>query len=37
LKEVYEIIVIDIAPVGLVSDAVALGKYADATLYFCIL
>ncbi len=33
LKETYDIIVIDTAPVGLVSDAVALGKFADATLY----
>jgi tyrosine-protein kinase Etk/Wzc len=33
LKETYDIIVIDTAPVGLVSDAVALAKFADASLF----
>lgn len=33
LKEEFEMIVIDTAPVGLVSDAVVLGRFADASLY----
>ena len=33
LKADYDVIVIDTAPVGLVSDAVTLGHHADATLY----
>ena len=33
VKAEFEVVVIDTAPVGLVSDAVMLGKYADATLY----
>ncbi|MBX2931816.1 MAG: polysaccharide biosynthesis tyrosine autokinase [Chitinophagaceae bacterium] len=33
LKENYDYIVIDSAPVGLVSDSFALSKFADATLY----
>jgi capsular exopolysaccharide synthesis family protein len=33
LKETYDVIVIDTAPVGLVSDAIALGKFADSSLY----
>jgi capsular exopolysaccharide synthesis family protein len=33
LKKDYDVIVIDTAPVGLVSDAVTLGQHADATLY----
>ncbi len=33
LKEHYDMIVIDTAPIGMVSDAMTLGKYADATLY----
>lgn len=33
LKENYDYIVIDSAPVGMVSDSFALSKYADATLY----
>jgi capsular exopolysaccharide synthesis family protein len=33
LKRRYEIIIVDTAPVGLVSDAVVLAKYADACLY----
>lgn len=32
-KQEFEVIVIDTAPVGLVSDANTLGKHADATLY----
>jgi len=32
-KEHFDVIVIDTAPVGLVSDAITLGKYADATIY----
>ena len=33
LKEEFEYIIIDTAPIGLVSDAIMLGRYADATLY----
>ena len=33
LKETFDVIVIDTAPVGLVGDAMVLGKFADATLY----
>jgi capsular exopolysaccharide synthesis family protein len=33
LKLQFDIIIIDTAPVGLVSDAILLGKYADASLY----
>ena len=33
LKENYEVIILDTAPVGMVSDAMTLGKFADATLY----
>jgi len=32
-KENFDVVVIDTAPVGLVSDAITLGKYADATIY----
>jgi capsular exopolysaccharide synthesis family protein len=33
LKKTYDVLIIDTAPVGLVSDSVILGKFADATLY----
>lgn len=33
LKNSFDIIIIDTAPVGIVSDALTLGKYADASLY----
>ncbi|MFM2139581.1 MAG: hypothetical protein RJA57_1888 [Bacteroidota bacterium] len=33
LRKEFEVIVIDTAPVGMVSDAQTLAKYADATLY----
>jgi capsular exopolysaccharide synthesis family protein len=33
VKERFDIVVIDTAPVGLVSDAVELGKYTDASVY----
>lgn len=33
LKAHYDIVLIDTAPVGMVSDAMTLGKYADCTLY----
>ena len=33
LKKDFEVIVIDTAPIGLVSDAMTLSKYADASLY----
>jgi capsular exopolysaccharide family len=33
LKQHYDVIVIDTAPIGMVSDAMTLGKYSDATLY----
>lgn len=33
LRQRFDIIIIDTAPVGMVSDAQTLGKYADCTLY----
>jgi len=33
LKENYEVVIIDTAPIGMGSDAMTLGKYADCTLY----
>lgn len=33
LKEQFDFIIIDTAPVGMVSDAMALSKYANSTLY----
>jgi capsular exopolysaccharide synthesis family protein len=33
LKDHFDVIIIDTAPVGMVSDAMTLSKYADATLY----
>ena len=33
LKQQFEVIIIDTAPVGLVSDAITLGQQADATMY----
>lgn len=33
LKENFDIVLVDTAPVGMVSDAMTLGKYADSTLY----
>lgn len=33
IKEVYDIIILDTAPVGLVSDSYQISKYADVTLY----
>lgn len=33
LKSNFEVVIIDTAPVGMVSDAQTLSKYADATLY----
>lgn len=33
LKERFEVIIIDTAPVGMVSDAMTLGKFADCTLF----
>lgn len=33
LKENFDVVVIDTAPVGMVSDAMTLGKFADSTIY----
>lgn len=33
LKENFDVILVDTAPVGMVSDAMTLGKFADTTLY----
>lgn len=33
LRSQFDIVIIDSAPVGLVSDAITLGKHADATIY----
>ena len=35
LKEPYDYIIIDTAPVGLVTDTLALGRIANATVYVC--
>lgn len=35
LKEHYDYIIIDTAPVGLVTDTLALGRIANATVYVC--
>jgi len=33
LKENFDVVIIDTAPVGMVSDAMTLGRFADSTLY----
>jgi tyrosine-protein kinase Etk/Wzc len=33
LKQNFDVVLIDTAPVGMVSDAMTLGKFADCTLY----
>jgi Mrp family chromosome partitioning ATPase len=33
VKEAFDVVIIDTAPVGLVSDAFTLSKFADSTLY----
>lgn len=33
LRKLFDVIIIDSAPVGLVSDAITLGKHADAAIY----
>jgi capsular exopolysaccharide synthesis family protein len=33
LRENFDVVIIDTAPVGMVSDAMTLGKFADTTLY----
>jgi capsular exopolysaccharide synthesis family protein len=33
LREEFDVVIIDTAPVGMVSDAMTLGKFADCTLY----
>jgi tyrosine-protein kinase Etk/Wzc len=33
LKQNFDVVIIDTAPVGMVSDAMTLGKFADCTLY----
>ncbi|MBP7556162.1 MAG: polysaccharide biosynthesis tyrosine autokinase [Chitinophagaceae bacterium] len=33
LRQQFDVIIIDTAPVGMVSDAMSLGKFADCTLY----
>jgi Mrp family chromosome partitioning ATPase len=33
LKEHYDVIIIDTAPVGLVGDAIVIGNHADVSLY----
>ena len=35
LKEHYDYVLIDTAPVGLVTDTLQIGKYANATVYMC--
>jgi capsular exopolysaccharide synthesis family protein len=33
LREAFDVVIVDTAPVGMVSDAMTLSKYADSTLY----
>ncbi|HEY0354691.1 MAG TPA: polysaccharide biosynthesis tyrosine autokinase [Flavisolibacter sp.] len=33
LRETFDVVIMDTAPVGMVSDAMTLSKYADATMY----
>ena len=35
MREIYDYIIIDSAPVGMVSDTFVLGRVADATVYVC--
>lgn len=35
LKQEYDYIILDTAPVGLVTDTLQIGKYADVTVYVC--
>ena len=35
LKQEYDYIILDTAPVGLVTDTLQIGKYADVTIYLC--
>lgn len=35
LKELYDYILLDTAPVGLVTDTLQIGRVADATIYMC--
>ncbi|MFC2296323.1 MAG: polysaccharide biosynthesis tyrosine autokinase, partial [Prevotella sp.] len=35
LREMYDYIIIDTAPVGLVTDTLAIGRVSDATVYVC--
>ena len=35
LRERYDYIILDTAPVGLVTDTLQVGKYADATIFVC--
>ena len=35
LRQMYDYIIVDTAPVGLVTDALAIGRVCDATVYVC--
>ena len=35
LREEYDYVILDTAPVGLVTDTLEIGKYADVTAYIC--
>ena len=35
LKEVYDFVILDTAPVGLITDTLQIGRCADATIYIC--
>ena len=35
LKEVYDYVILDTAPVGLVTDTLQIGRYADVTVFVC--
>ena len=35
LKKNYDYVILDTAPVGLVTDALPIGRYADVTVFVC--
>jgi Mrp family chromosome partitioning ATPase len=35
LKEEYDYVILDTAPVGLVADTLNIGRYANTTIYIC--